>query len=118
MEYTVIGKSYPRHDAILQVTGRSVYGDDIVRPGMLHAKILRSAHAHARIKAIDFSLAATIPGVRAIVTAQDVPHKRYGFTHQDQPVLADDKVRSVSYTHLRAHETRHDLVCRLLLEKK
>jgi nicotinate dehydrogenase large molybdopterin subunit len=93
MEYTVIGKSYPRHDAILQVTGRSVYADDIVRPGMLHAKILRSAHAHAIIKAIDCSLAASIPGVRAIVTAQDVPHKRYGFTHQDQPVLADDKVR-------------------------
>ena len=93
MQYTVIGKSYPRHDAVLEVTGRSVYGDDIVRPGMLHAKILRSAHAHARIKAIDFSTAANIPGVRAIVTAQDVPHKRYGFTHQDQPVLADDKVR-------------------------
>ncbi|HSW10573.1 MAG TPA: molybdopterin cofactor-binding domain-containing protein [Bacillota bacterium] len=92
MEFSVIGKRIPRHDAVAQVTGRTVYGVDIVRPGMLHARILRSSHPHARVAAVDVSPASRLPGVAAI-TAADVPCNRYGFTHLDQPVLADDRVR-------------------------
>lgn len=93
MDYHVIGKRVPRHDAILQVTGKAVYGDDVSRPGMLVAKVLRSKYAHAKILQVDTSAAEKLPGVLAVLTAKDIPHNRFGFTHQDQPVLADDKVR-------------------------
>ncbi|MGA2990622.1 MAG: molybdopterin cofactor-binding domain-containing protein [Candidatus Korobacteraceae bacterium] len=93
MNYSVIGKSFPRGDALLQVTGKSLYGEDCYRPGMLYAKALRSQHAHARIVKIDTSAAGKLAGVKAVITAKDVPHNRFGFTHQDQPILADEKVR-------------------------
>jgi CO/xanthine dehydrogenase Mo-binding subunit len=93
MSYNVVGKSFSRTDAVMQVTGKSLYGDDYTRPDMLYAKILRSRHAHAKILKIDISRAEKLPGVKAVITAKDVPHNRFGFTHQDQPVLADDKVR-------------------------
>jgi len=78
----------------MQVTGKSLYGDDYSRPDMLYARILRSQHAHAKILKIDTSEAERRAGVKAVITAKDVPHNRSGFTHQDQRVLADDKVRS------------------------
>lgn len=93
MKEHVVGVSRPRHDAVLQVTGKAVYGDDFSRPGMLYAKALRSKHAHAKILKIDTSRAERLPGVKKIITAEDVPRNRFGFTHLDQPVLADDKVR-------------------------
>ena len=93
MSYNVVGKSFPRTDAVMQVTGKSLYGDDYTRPDLLYAKILRSRHAHAKILKIDISRAEKLSGVKAVITAKDVPHNRFGFTHQDQPVLADDKVR-------------------------
>lgn len=93
MQYKEVGKRRPRGDAHLQVTGRTVYGDDIVRPNMLHAKVLRSEHSHAKILSINTSKAEKYPGVRGVITAKDIPNNRFGFTHLDQPVLADDKVR-------------------------
>jgi len=90
-----VGRRVSRHDALLQVTGRVVYGEDLRAPGMLWAKAARSPQAHARITAIDLLPALTSPGVRAIITASDIPCNRYGFTHQDQPVLAQDRVRHV-----------------------
>jgi len=93
MSYSVVGKSFARNDAALQVTGKIQYGDDYTRPDLLYAKILRSQHAHAKILKIDTSKAEQLGGVKAVITAKDVPHNRYGFTHQDQPILADDKVR-------------------------
>jgi len=94
LSHSVIGKSFPRSDAVMQVTGKSLYGDDYSRPDMLYARILRSQHAHAKILKIDTSEAERRAGVKAVITAKDVPHNRSGFTHQDQRVLADDKVRS------------------------
>jgi carbon-monoxide dehydrogenase large subunit len=92
MEFAVVGKRIPRYDAVSQVTGRTIYGVDIGRPGMLHARILRSPHPHARIVDIDLSRVSRLAGV-AVITAADVPRNRYGFTHLDQPALADDRVR-------------------------
>jgi CO/xanthine dehydrogenase Mo-binding subunit len=89
----VIGKRIPRHDAILQVTGRAEYGVDLTRPGMLFAKMLRSPHARAKIVALDTSRAESLSGVAAVITAKDVPNNRFGFTHLDQPLLAEDRVR-------------------------
>ena len=72
-EYNVIGTRPIRHDGTDKVTGRAQYGADIHLPGLLHGKILRSPHAHARIKSIDVSKALAHPEVKAVVTAEDLP---------------------------------------------
>jgi len=72
-EFSVLGKSVSRKDAIEKVKGEAIYVPDIQLPGMLHAKFLRSPHAHARINSIDTSKAAALPGVKCILTYQNVP---------------------------------------------
>jgi xanthine dehydrogenase molybdenum-binding subunit len=69
----VIGTRPPRCDATDKVTGRAVYGPDVSLPDLLHGRMLRSPHARARIRAIDTRRALEIPGVYAVVTAQDLP---------------------------------------------
>ena len=91
--YSVLGKRLQRHDAMLQVTGKLQYCDDLIKPDMLYAKALYSEYAHAEIESIDTSLAMKSPGIEAVITAKDIPNNRFGITHKDQPVLADDKVR-------------------------
>ncbi|MEX2237869.1 MAG: xanthine dehydrogenase family protein molybdopterin-binding subunit [Dehalococcoidia bacterium] len=71
--YRVIGTRPIRHDGIDKVTGRAQYGADIRLSGMLHARTLRSPHAHALIKSIDASKALALPGVKAVVTGADFP---------------------------------------------
>ncbi len=73
VEYNVIGKRPVRPDGVDKVTGRAQYGADVQLNGLLHAKVLRSPHPHARIKSIDTSKAEAFPGVRAVVTAKDLP---------------------------------------------
>ncbi len=68
-----IGKRVPKVDALERVTGKATFGADIHLPGMLHGKVLRSPHAHARIKRIDVSKALALEGVKAVVTAADLP---------------------------------------------
>jgi CO/xanthine dehydrogenase Mo-binding subunit len=72
-KFKVIGTRPIRHDGVDKVTGRARYGADISLPGMLHAKVLRSPHAHARIKSIDVSQALALPGVKAVITGKDFP---------------------------------------------
>ncbi|HET6882469.1 MAG TPA: xanthine dehydrogenase family protein molybdopterin-binding subunit [Pirellulales bacterium] len=74
--YKVIGTRPVRHDGADKVTGRAIYGNDLQLAGMLHGKIVRSPHAHARIKRIDTSAAEKVPGVMAVVTAADLPDLR------------------------------------------
>ncbi len=71
--FRVIGTRPIRHDGVEKVTGRAKYGADYYVAGMLHGKVLRSPHAHARIKSIDFSRALALPGVKAVVTGKDLP---------------------------------------------
>src|SRR5215467_9354103 len=71
--FKVIGTRPVRHDGVDKVTGRARYGADYTFPGMLHGKVLRSPHAHANIKSIKIDKALKLPGVKAIVTAQDLP---------------------------------------------
>lgn len=71
--YKVIGTRPVRHDGVDKVTGRAKYGADTRLTGMLHGFIVRSPHAHAKIRSIDVSAAARLPGVRAIVTGADLP---------------------------------------------
>lgn len=78
-ELAVVGRPVPRVDAVSKVTGQAVYTDDVILPGMLYTRVLRSPHAHARIKRIDVSAAAAVNGVRAVMC--------YG--HQPPIVLAN-----------------------------
>ena len=72
-EYNVVGTRPIRHDGADKVMGRARYAADIHLPGMLHGKILRSPHAHARIKKIDVTRALALTGVEAVVTGMDLP---------------------------------------------
>ena len=92
----IVGSDRPRLDAIQKVTGRASYTVDVRRPGMLHAKVLRSPHAHARILGIDTSDALALEGVEAVLTGDDVRQlAKYGSFVKDQAVLALDVVRYV-----------------------
>ena len=71
--HKVIGTRPIRHDGVDKVTGRAIYGADIQLTGLLYGAIKRSPHPHARIKSIDTSRAEAHPGVRAVVTAHDLP---------------------------------------------
>jgi xanthine dehydrogenase molybdenum-binding subunit len=71
--FTVVGTRPLRHDGLDKVTGHARYGADVHMPGLLHGKVLRSPHAHARIRSIDTSQAEGLPGVQAVATARDFP---------------------------------------------
>src|SRR6266481_3382710 len=71
--FTVVGTRPLRHDGVDKVTGHARYGADVHMPGLLHGKVLRSPHAHARIRSIDTSQAEGLPGVQAVATARDFP---------------------------------------------
>ena len=72
-EFKVVGTRPIRHDGTDKVTGRAKYGADFQIAGMLYGKVLRSPHAHARIRSIDTSKAEAHPGVKAVVTGKDMP---------------------------------------------
>ena len=94
-KYKVIGKSPIRHDGYDKVTGKAKYGADIHPPGLLHGKILRSPHAHARILSVDTSEALKVPGVKAVVTADDLADTNgmsLADRHMSNKILAVDKV--------------------------
>ncbi|MBC8077029.1 MAG: molybdopterin-dependent oxidoreductase, partial [Chloroflexales bacterium] len=92
---TLIGASLPRPDALGKVTGASRYPGDLVRPGMLHSKVVFAHRPHARILGIDTARALAHPGVVAVLTAADVPFNAFGLIEHDQPVLCGDVVRFV-----------------------
>lgn len=90
---------YPR-DFEEKVAGALRYADDWALPGMLHGAVVRSTLPSARIVSIDTAAARAVPGVRAVLTAQDVPHNviseeasGLGLDPVIMPALADDRVR-------------------------
>jgi CO/xanthine dehydrogenase Mo-binding subunit len=80
-------------DAPGKVTGSAVYAADFALPGMLFGKVLRSREPHARLVRVDVARAVKLPGVRAVLTAADVPDVRYGGSVKDETVFARDRVR-------------------------
>ncbi|HLJ11434.1 MAG TPA: xanthine dehydrogenase family protein molybdopterin-binding subunit [Planctomycetaceae bacterium] len=100
--YKVIGTRPIRHDGVDKVTGRAKYGADLRLSGLLYGFVLRSPHAHARIKSIDTSRAKALPGVRAVITHRDLrePGSRVvdlgegavNLRHLSNNILAADKV--------------------------
>ncbi len=100
--YKWIGTRPVRPDGVPKVTGRALYGADMKMPGMLVGRILRSPHAHARIRSIDVSKAAALPGVKAVVTSADFPDHKFeyigpervavNFWHVTRNIMAREKV--------------------------
>lgn len=89
-----IGEAVRRPDGRAKTTGEFAYSSDLFAEGMLWGATLRSPHAAARILTIDVSRASSIPGVRAVITADDVPGcPCFGLESADQPVFARDVVR-------------------------
>ena len=86
-KYRLIGSSPPRYDAADKATGRARFGPDTQLSGLLHGKVLRSPHAHARILSIDTSRAEGLPGVYAVVTAQDLEEMRSEPVGQERTVV-------------------------------
>ncbi len=90
-----IGSRMVRGDAVEKVTGRAVYAEDIRLPRMIHGAVVRSPHAHAKILSIDTTEALQLPGVKAVVTGQDIEMGYFGYEVRDQRIFALEKVRFV-----------------------
>ena len=91
-----VGVSAARPDGKEKVKGNFLFSNDLSSEDMLWGQTLRSPHASAKIRGIDFSHALTIEGVHAVLTADDVPGENiFGLEHPDQPVLAFDAIRYV-----------------------
>src|SRR5690349_12496533 len=89
-----VGESVERPDGAPKVKGEFRYASDLWREGMLHGATLRSPHAHARIASIDTAKARALPGVRAVLTHDDLPTSElFGLMKSDQYPLARAKVR-------------------------
>ncbi|MCZ2108295.1 MAG: xanthine dehydrogenase family protein molybdopterin-binding subunit [Dehalococcoidia bacterium] len=95
--YSVIGTRPVRPDGVEKVTGKAQYGADVRLPGMIHGRILRSPHAHARILSIDTSEAEKHPGVFAVVTHKDFP-------------LADDRVEEIGESAVNLRELSSNIL--------
>ena len=101
-QYKVVGSRPIRHDGTDKVTGRAKYGGDFQMAGMLHGKVLRSPHAHARVKSIDVSKALAYPGVKAVITGQDFPVA--GMENPTQETrLTSDNVIARDKIHYKGH---------------
>ena len=106
-DYQVVGTRPPRHDAPDKLTGRALFGPDTNLPGMLYGKMVRSPHAHARLRSIDTRRAASYPGVYAVVTAQDLQlaeennstpdESAVNFKYLHENMLAREKVLYVGH---------------------
>src|SRR5437899_2218820 len=93
--YAVVGTPVTREDGPEKVSGQTCYSGDLMLPGMLWGKVLRSPFPHARIIHIDTSGASKLPGVHAVLTGRDLAGMLVGRTLRDTPLLAQEKVRFV-----------------------
>ena len=118
-EYRAVGRPTPRIEGVDKVTGRTVYTADLRLPGMLHARLLHSPHAHARIRRIDTARARALPGVEAVVTATDLPpldtkraasNRAYCLLAADEAVFAGQPVAAVVARDLSTAEEALDLI--------
>lgn len=91
-EYQFLGKGHRLVEGLEKVTGRARYAGDMILPGMLHARPILSPYAHAKIVSIDKSAAEQIPGVVAVLTADDLPTKNRVIASRNSAVLAKERV--------------------------
>jgi len=104
--FKVIGSRPVRHDGVDKVTGRAKYGADYALPGMLYGKVLRSPHAHARIKSIKYDKVLKMPGVFAVITGADFPE----VTTETVPIVGEYKInaRHLSYNVMARDRVLYD----------
>jgi len=96
MSHSGVGASVSRRDAKPKARGETLFAADIVRPGMLYGKVLRSTVPHAVLEEVDISQALKYPGVVAVLTAKDIPGGNgVGILIKDEPVLVNDKIRRI-----------------------
>ncbi len=114
---TVVGAPVPRAEGPDKVSGRSIFAADVNLPGLLWGKILRSPYPHARIRRIDAFRARQVPGVKAVITGQEIPGHLMGKMIRDMPVLCwevarfvGDKVAAVAADTLEAAEEALGLI--------
>jgi 4-hydroxybenzoyl-CoA reductase subunit alpha len=96
-ELNVVGARLPMMDAAQKVKGAALFTDDLILPGMLYGKVLRSPVPHANILNIDTSKAEKLVGVKGVVTGEDIPDRKYGIVPmaKDEYALAKGKVRYI-----------------------
>ena len=92
-ELSYVGKRLPSISAREKVVGAAKYSVDIAVPGMLVGKYLGSPHAHARIRSVDTSAAERLPGVAAVLTWKDIPHRQFNPSIQKWQHLARGTIR-------------------------
>ncbi|MEC7489901.1 MAG: xanthine dehydrogenase family protein molybdopterin-binding subunit [Pseudomonadota bacterium] len=92
-----VGRSIPRNDVVYKILGKAKYLANVNLPDMLHGCFVRSTQPHARILSVNIEAASRVPGVRCIITAEDIPEDRLyiGSLVKDTPVFARDVVRHV-----------------------
>jgi CO/xanthine dehydrogenase Mo-binding subunit len=95
MTNKIVGKPTPRVDGEYKVSGKAIYAVDVVLPGMLWGKVLRSPIPYGRIKRIEVSRARQVPGVKTVITGEDVAGLKIGRRVYDMPILADGVVRFI-----------------------
>jgi len=111
-----VGKRIPKIDAVDKATGRTQYIQDLKLPGMLYGKILYSKFPHARIVKIDTSKAKALPGVRAVITGEDIPEIKMGVYKDNRPLKVGkvrsyrDEVAAVAATDLQTAEEALSLI--------
>ena len=118
-DFKLIGQPLPKIDAWGKVTGETRYADDLVLPRLAFGKLLRSPHAHARIRAVDTTRAKALPGVYAVITGHDLPRVKFGIlpVSQDEEALCTEKVRMVGdavAAVAAVDEETADAACRLI----
>src|SRR5262249_8614890 len=118
-DLAVIGQPLPKVAAWAKVVGETKYADDLFLPRMAYGKLLRSSHAHARIRSIDTTRARALPGVYTVVTGADLPRVKFGIlpVSQDEEALGNDKVRMVGdavAAVAAADEETAERACRLI----
>lgn len=92
-ELDIVGKSYPQIDGMQKAMGKTKFVTDLVLPGMLYGRTLRSPYPHATINNIDTSRAKALAGVKAVVTYADTPGIKFGPRSEDWTIFAGDKAR-------------------------
>src|SRR5262252_9066840 len=94
-DFTIVGTSVRRVDGVDKVTGKAKYVADLIIPGMIEGKFLRSPYAHARIRSIDTAAAEAMPGVVTVLTRDDFtdigPYMWRGGKSKDHPIIALDR---------------------------
>src|SRR5215470_6154599 len=115
--FSTINQPVPQEEGPEKVSGHALYAADLILPGMLWGKVLRSPYPYAQILSIDTTRARKVPGVHAVLTGQDLPDRRVGRLLRDIPVLArgrvlfmGEKVAAVAAETLEAAEEALNLI--------